>query len=130
MADMMTSILAGVIVFGTIGVLKHQTKAKEITDVQASGPGLAFITYPQVVANFETTGLPQLFGILFFSMFLTLGIGSGSGFVQVIMGAVHDNFPVLITKKLYKIGSVGIACFVLFVFGLVFTTPVSFLCTF
>lgn len=122
-ADALTSILAGTIVFGTIGILAAKTGQK-FDDTVQGGPGLAFVAYPEAVTYFKGQYLPQIFSVIFFAMMLTLGIGSSSGDMGVITGALYDAFPVLNSKKIYKIGTVGVTCFAFFLIGLVFTTSV------
>ena len=124
-ADALTSILAGTIVFGTIGILAKKT-GKTFDESVQGGAGLAFIAYPEAVTHFDTGYLPQFFSVLFFTMMLTLGIGSSSGDMGVITGAFYDTFPILNSKKWYKIGTVAAVCSSFFLIGLIFTTQVGF----
>merc|ERR1711892_1095184 len=72
-ADTGTSLLAGTIIFSILGHLAHELDL-DITEVVKSGGGLAFVSYPEVLAKF--TFAPQLFAVLFFLMLITLGLGS------------------------------------------------------
>jgi len=54
--DTFTSILAGVTIFSVLGHLTIQT-GLPIEEVTKGGPGLAFISYPEAIANFP---IPQV----------------------------------------------------------------------
>ena len=72
-----------------------------------SGAGLAFVSYPEVLAKFDL--LPQLFAVLFFLMLITLGLGSAVGFLSAVTTTICDSFPgtpqkfilKLVTKKIF-----------------------------
>lgn len=49
--DTFTSLLAGITTFSVLGNLAYQTNM-EVKDVVKPGPGLAFISFPQAIANF------------------------------------------------------------------------------
>ena len=59
--------------------------------VVKSGAGLAFVSYPEVLAKFDF--IPQLFAVLFFLMLITLGLGSAVGFMSAITTTLFDSFP-------------------------------------
>ncbi|XP_076343250.1 sodium- and chloride-dependent GABA transporter 1-like [Tachypleus tridentatus] len=69
-----TSIFAGSVVFS---VLRHMAYLKgngtEVADVVKSGPGLAFITYSEVVSQLHNS---PLWATVFFFMLVVLGINS------------------------------------------------------
>ncbi|KAJ9596671.1 hypothetical protein L9F63_012275, partial [Diploptera punctata] len=71
-ANALTSVLAGFVVFATLGFLAKELDVG-VDEVVASGPGLAFVTYAEAVLHMP---IPTLWGILFFFMLFTLGIGS------------------------------------------------------
>ena len=121
----MTSVVAGLVVFATLGVLGKETQTDVKDVVGNGGPGLAFVSYPELVILIGSYPVPQIFGFLFFFMLLTLGIGSGSGFIQAVMGALLDNFPALGAKKSIKIGTLAVLCAIAYLLGLMFCTRVS-----
>uniref|UniRef100_A0A182PFL1 Sodium-dependent nutrient amino acid transporter 1 n=1 Tax=Anopheles epiroticus TaxID=199890 RepID=A0A182PFL1_9DIPT len=114
--DTLTSMLAGLIVFGVIGHLAHVLDAPDIKQVVRGGAGLAFITYPDAIAKF--TFWPQFFAIAFFLMLFVLGIGSNVGMATTIMTVIRDRFPHLQPALV----AVGIAV-VGFAIGIIYTTP-------
>jgi len=71
--DCFTGIFAGFAVFATIGYLAKELNASVEKYAGASGPGLAFITYPGAIAHMPAS---SFFSILFFLMLLALGLGS------------------------------------------------------
>ncbi|KAL9703118.1 hypothetical protein quinque_006636 [Culex quinquefasciatus] len=114
--DTLTSMLAGLIVFGVIGHLAHVTNSPDLSKVVRGGGGLAFITYPDAIAKF--TFWPQFFAVAFFLMLFVLGIGSIVGMATTIMTVIRDRFPHLKPSLV----AIGIAI-VGFGIGIIYTTP-------
>ena len=114
-ADTLTSILAGTIIFAILGHLSHELGVP-ITQVVRSGAGLAFVSYPEVIAKFDVA--PQLFSVLFFLMLITLGLGSAMGMISNIITVVCDALParsrLLITASICLLGLLS---------GLLYVTP-------
>jgi SNF family Na+-dependent transporter len=52
--DCFTGIFAGFAVFATIGFLAKELKGDVTAYAEASGPGLAFITYPEAFFSYVT----------------------------------------------------------------------------
>ncbi|XP_025019956.1 sodium-dependent neutral amino acid transporter B(0)AT3 isoform X2 [Python bivittatus] len=86
-------------------------------DQSASGPGLAFIVFTEVVLKMPGS---QAWAILFFIMLFTLGLSSMFGLIQGILTPFTE-FPI-VSKYLRKEASCGIICFISFLTGLLFTT--------
>ena len=110
-----TSIIAGVVIFAVIGNLAH-VSGKAVQDVVTSGPGLAFVVYPDAVSHMPGAAF---FSFLFFFMLLNLGFGSQLALVETVITAVVDRVPSLMKRR----GVVTLSvCFVMFVLGLPMVT--------
>ncbi|XP_054082933.1 sodium- and chloride-dependent glycine transporter 1 [Zeugodacus cucurbitae] len=98
-----TSIFAGFVVFSVLGFLSHQSGIPVAT-VATSGPGLAFVTYPQAIAMLP---MPHLWAALFFFMLFLLGLDSVFVQIEAIISSVIDEIPKLRKHKaLVTLGSV------------------------
>lgn len=71
--DCFTGVFAGFAVFATIGFLAKEMKEPVENYAKSSGPGLAFITYPEAISHMPAS---PFFAIIFFLMLLALGLGS------------------------------------------------------
>ncbi|XP_068148103.1 sodium-dependent nutrient amino acid transporter 1 [Drosophila tropicalis] len=117
--DTFTSMLSGIIIFGILGNLAHESGAKDIKSMVQTispGPGLAFISYPEAIAKFKW--MPQIFSLLFFAMLFMLGVGSNVGMVSCIMSVIKDKF---VNAKIWLI-VVGLSL-IGYSVGLIYTTP-------
>lgn len=56
--DTVTSLIAGITIFGILGNLAHNLNVRNIDEVVRSGTGLAFISYPDAIAKFQA--VPQV----------------------------------------------------------------------
>lgn len=114
-ADTLTSLLAGFVIFSILGNLASELGVP-VADVVDSGPGLAFVSYPTALAKFDF--LPQVFSVLFFLMLATLGLGSATGLTSGIIAVVCDINPLWNKTKV-----TGMICIAGFLIGLVYVTP-------
>lgn len=51
--DTVTSMIAGITIFGILGNLAYNMGLDDISSVVESGTGLAFISYPDAISKFE-----------------------------------------------------------------------------
>lgn len=90
-ADAAISFLAGFAVFGALGYMAHTTgMTLEPGMGGITGVGLAFITYPEVIAQLPWGA--AAFGFMFFLMLFTLGIDSAFSIVEGIVTGLVDKF--------------------------------------
>jgi len=95
--------------------LKNCSLVEYLNDA-ASGTGLAFIVMADVFTKLP--GAP-LWSLLFFSMLLSLGLGSQIGILE---GMISTLFEMPQLKSIKKPILTGCACAICFLIGLVFTT--------
>lgn len=118
LANCFTSVFAGLAVFTTLGFLAHQSGVA-ISEVVSSGIGLAFVVYPAAVAQLPV--FPQVLGVLFFVMLVTLGIDSAFALTEAISTSIFDEYP-----KLNRSVTIAVICGILFLIGILFTTGSGF----
>ncbi|WP_159943504.1 MULTISPECIES: sodium-dependent transporter [unclassified Nocardiopsis] len=80
-------LLAGIGVFAALGFMAT-TAGTGVDEVAASGIGLAFVAFPQIISTLPFGG--ALFGILFFGSLTIAGISSLISIVEVVISAVRD----------------------------------------
>lgn len=94
-------ILAGIGVFATLGFFAHQ-QGVAVGDLEGlTGVGLAFMTFPAIVA--EMPGGP-LFGALFFGALTLAGLTSMISIMEVILAGIMDKFGLSRTAAVVGIG--------------------------
>lgn len=111
-----TCLLAGVVTFSILGHMAHNQGMK-VEEVVSSGPGLVFITYPEVVL--KMTG-GSLWAIIFFFMLVIIGIDSEFCLVESLVTGIVDMWP----EKLRPIRRkfTVCLCIVLFLLGVPMVT--------
>lgn len=114
LANCFTSIFAGFAVFTTLGFLAHQSGVA-VSEVVSSGIGLAFVVYPAAIAQFPF--FPEVLGVLFFVMLVTLGVDSAFSLTEALSTPIFDEKP-----KLNRSITIAVVCIILFVIGILFTT--------
>lgn len=90
-----TSFVAGFAVFTVLGFMA-QEQGVPIEEVAESGPGLAFIAYPQAVAMMP---FPQLWAVCFFIMIILLGLDTQFVSMEAVVTSVMDMFPVVLRRE-------------------------------
>uniref|UniRef100_A0A667YNE8 Transporter n=1 Tax=Myripristis murdjan TaxID=586833 RepID=A0A667YNE8_9TELE len=85
----LTSFVAGFAVFSVLGFMANELGVS-ISTVAESGPGLAFIAYPQAVAMMP---LPQLWAAFFFIMIIFLGLDSQFVYLEGMITSISDMYP-------------------------------------
>ena len=105
-----TSFFAGFAVFAILGFMAKSTGQK-IEDVVQSGAALVFIAIPQAVTFMP---IPQIWSFLFFSMLLTLGVGTMIASVETLITVIIDQFSLIKSKHYVTI----LVCLFMFISGL------------
>ncbi|MBN3310376.1 S6A13 protein, partial [Amia calva] len=113
-----TSFVAGFAVFSVLGFMAHE-QGVPIAEVAESGPGLAFIAYPQAVAMMP---LPQLWATCFFVMVILLGLDTEFVMMEVIMTSVTDMFPSVLRRPGRRECFLLLFCVLCFLLQLVMVT--------
>uniref|UniRef100_A0A1B0GCH5 Sodium-neurotransmitter symporter n=1 Tax=Glossina morsitans morsitans TaxID=37546 RepID=A0A1B0GCH5_GLOMM len=120
-----TSIFAGFVVFSVLGYLSEQTGIPVAT-VATSGPGLAFVIYPQAIAMLP---LSRIWATLFFLMLFLLGLDTVFVQIEAIISSVLDELPAV---RPYKYLVTLISCLAMFSFSIIlfiFFTTIIFIRT-
>ncbi|KAK7883194.1 hypothetical protein WMY93_029368 [Mugilogobius chulae] len=113
-----TSVVAGFVVFSVLGFMAKE-QGVPISEVAESGPGLAFIAYPQALALMP---LPQLWAVCFFIMLLLLGLDTQFVAMEVIMTSVIDMFPSVMRRAGRRELFLLLFCLTCFILQLVMIT--------
>ncbi|KAK6182353.1 hypothetical protein SNE40_010061 [Patella caerulea] len=111
-----TSFYAGFVVFSVLGFMSHQT-GLGVAEIIRTGPGLAFIAYPEALGQLP---IPQLWAVLFFLMLAFAALDSMFVNVEVCVTAITDSIPQS-TPKL-RLMITAATCFLMLLVSLIFTS--------
>ncbi|XP_047346351.1 sodium- and chloride-dependent creatine transporter 1-like isoform X3 [Vespa velutina] len=111
----LTCLLAGCLTFSILGHIALE-QGTEVSEVVKSGPGLVFLTYPEVVLKLP--GAP-IWAIIFFVMLLILGIDSEFCIVDSFITGIIDNWPDL---RPHRSKFTIVICILMFSLGLPMVT--------
>ncbi|KAJ7394072.1 hypothetical protein OS493_003746 [Desmophyllum pertusum] len=138
--DSLTSVFAAVVVFSVLGFKAHDsyneclslyggvnstnlpvgmTLEQKCHDLEHwlsesfQGPGLTFIAFTEAILKMP---LSPLWSVLFFSMLLSLGLGSMFGILEGVLNSLHDQKLIPLRKEILT----GLTCFLCMVVGLLF----------
>lgn len=112
------SFVTGFAVFGTIGYMA-QAKGVPFAEAIKSGPGLAFIVYPEAINQLPAG--KSLFGALFFLVLIVAGLSSAISLTEAFTCSICDKFNVTRKKATSYICGIGLLG------SLVFTTNAGLL---
>ncbi|XP_023222444.1 sodium- and chloride-dependent glycine transporter 2-like isoform X1 [Centruroides sculpturatus] len=109
--DFLTSLISGVVIFSVLGNMA-KTMNLDVAVVVKGGPGLAFVAYPEALAQLW---VPQLWSFLFFSMLFFLGVDSEFAYLETFLTAIYDEYPKM---RNYKTAVTFFTCLACFFLGL------------
>lgn len=111
-----TSVFGGFAIFSLLGYMAHTTN-QAVADVADSGPGLAFVAYPEGLARLPVS---SLWAFLFFFMIITLGLDSQMVMMETVISGITDLYPHVLRRK--KALFTFIVCMIGFALGIPMTT--------
>ena len=114
----LTSFFAGFVIFGIIGFMAHEM-GLEVDEVAKQGAGLAFIVYPEVVTRLPVS---PVWAVLFFSMLVTLGLGTQFSTITTVHTTMLDVFPGYLRQGKRPMYLMCLICSLGFILGLSCTT--------
>lgn len=113
-----TSFYGGFVIFSVLGFMA-QKQGVEVKDVVKAGPGLAFVAYPEAVAQMP---LAPLWSVLFFFMVFLLGLDSEFVGIEGFVTAIVDLFPKHLRRGYRKEMFIAFMCVIWFLVGLSMVT--------
>ena len=93
-------LLAGIGVFAALGFMA-QASGQDISEVVASGIGLAFVAFPAII-NEAPAG--AVLGVLFFGSLVLAGITSLISILEVVIGAIRDKVGISRRTATFVVG--------------------------
>ncbi|XP_032672523.1 sodium- and chloride-dependent GABA transporter 1-like [Odontomachus brunneus] len=112
----LTCLLAGCVTFSILGHIAQEQQT-QVSEVVKSGPGLVFLTYPEVVLKLPGA---SLWAIIFFIMLLILGIDSEFCIVESFITGMVDYWPDKLRPHRVKF-TIAI-CLIMFALGIPMVT--------
>lgn len=114
----LTSFYAGFVTFSVLGFMAHK-KNTTVDKVAAGGPGLAFIVYPEALAQMPVS---PVWAVLFFLMMMILGFSSIFSLTETVITGIYDQVEQFMEDKrrmyLFRL----CVCLFFFLLGLPITT--------
>ncbi|KAL1498067.1 hypothetical protein ABEB36_008924 [Hypothenemus hampei] len=112
----LTSVLAGLVTFSILGHLALEQNT-DVGNVVKSGPGLVFLTYPEVVVKLPAA---PFWAATFFFMLLLLGVDSAFCLVESFITGLLDNWSTLLRphRQIFT----TLVCLVMFLLGIPMVT--------
>jgi neurotransmitter:Na+ symporter, NSS family len=107
------SLIAGFVVFSILGYMATSTNVS-VSEVVASGPGLAFIAFPQALSLMP---FAWFFSAIFFAMLLMLGLDSAFSMIEAVDTTIADSH-----RKWSRAKIAAFVCGIAFLLGVIFTT--------
>lgn len=117
-ANTFTSFLAGFVIFSVLGFMAKR-QGLTVDEVAESGPGLAFIAYPEAVSQMPVA---PLWSAVFFVMILLLGLDSQFVGVEGFITTVVDRWPQHLRRGYRREILIGCVCLTAFTIGLAMVT--------
>lgn len=105
------SFITGFAVFGTIGYMA-QAKGVPFGEAIASGPGLAFVVYPEAISQLPVGG--HIFGALFFLVLIVAGLSSAISLTEAFACSICDKFKLSRQKAISIICGIGLIGSIIF----------------
>lgn len=99
LANASFEFIAAIAVFGVIGFLAQQQNVP-VADAVQSGPGLTFVTYPQILNEMP---LGALFGVIFFATLFLAGLTSAVSVMEPGIAALREKFHLGRTRAVLTI---------------------------
>ena len=113
-----TSVFAGLVIFSVLGFMAN-VLGKEVHEVATSGPGLAFVVYPQGIAQMP---ISPFWAVCFFFMLLTLGLDTQFAMMEAVVTGLVDEYPRVLKRR--KELFIAFICFCCFLLGIPIVTRV------
>lgn len=107
-----TSVFAGLVIFSVLGFMA-EVLGKEVSEVATSGPGLAFVVYPEGLAQMP---ISPLWSICFFFMLITLGLDTQFAMFEAVTTGLGDEYSYYLKNRMELF--IAFLCFIAFLLGI------------